>query len=90
MNGTGFGNTVFAMSKAEILEELPKLQPDERSELLDRLHELAENDLLAGVGISGEEKAFLDREWQDFENHREAGRSWREVAVRLRAGDHGA
>jgi hypothetical protein len=72
------------MSKAQILEELPKLRPEERNELLDRLHELAEKDLLTGVAISPEEKAFLDREWQEFEKQPENGSSWREVAARIR------
>jgi hypothetical protein len=73
------------MSKAEILQELSKLQPAERGELLERLQELAESDLLAGIGISAEETAFLQREWREFESTREAGCSWSDVAARLRS-----
>ena len=72
------------MNKAQILEELPKLRPEERDEVLDRLHELAEKDLLAGVGISPEEKIFLDREWAEFEKQPEEGTPWREVAAPIR------
>lgn len=72
------------MSKAEILEELPKLRPEERGEVLDRLHQLTEKDLLEGVEISPAEKAILDREWQDFEQNSDVGNSWMDVATRLR------
>jgi hypothetical protein len=59
------------MSKAEILTEFPKLHPAERGELL------------AGLGISDEEAAFLEREWRDYEKNPEAGCSWSDVAARL-------
>ncbi|PYJ00617.1 MAG: hypothetical protein DME25_20265 [Verrucomicrobia bacterium] len=50
------------MSKAEILQELPKLKPDERQEVLERLWDLEDQDLVNGLGPSPEEKAILDRE----------------------------
>ena len=54
-----------AMSKSEILQELPKLKPDERQEVLERLWDLEDQDLVNGLGPSPEEKAILDRELAD-------------------------
>ena len=72
------------MSKAEILVELPRLQPDERREILDRLWELEERDLIRGRGPTGEEKALLDRELLDLQQNPNAGSSWQETEARLR------
>lgn len=48
------------MSKTEILEELAKLQPEERTQVFERLCELQETDLLQGVGPTTDEKKLLD------------------------------
>ena len=71
------------MSKAEILQELPKLGPDERRDIFERLCELEEQDLLNGVEPSVEEKALLDREWEEYQKTPNAGSSWEEVEARL-------
>ncbi len=74
------------MSKAEILQELPKLKPDERQEVLERLWQMNEDDLLGrGATPSAEEKALLDRELSDYESNPNAGASWSDVEARLRA-----
>ena len=75
---------VFTMSKAEILKELPALQPADRREIFDRLCDLQERDLLAGQSPTPEEKALLDRELEDYRKNPEAGSSWEEVEARLR------
>ena len=71
------------MSKAEIIGELPKLKPNERREIFDRICELEERDLLNGVGPTPEERALLDRELEDYRRNPEAGSTWEEVEVRL-------
>jgi putative addiction module component (TIGR02574 family) len=71
------------VSTAEILQELPKLRPDERRDIFERLCELEERDLLNGVGPTAEEKALLDREWADYQKTPDAGSSWEEVEARL-------
>ena len=71
------------MSKAEILRELPKLGPDERRDILERLCELEERDVLNGMGPTAEEKALLDRESEDYQKTPNAGSSWEEVEARL-------
>ena len=75
---------VFTMSKAEILKELPALQPADRREIFDRLCDLQERDLLAGQPPTPEEKALLDRELEDYRKNPDAGSSWEEVEARLR------
>jgi len=72
-----------AMSKAEILKELPKLKPDERQEVLDRLWDLEDQDLVNGLGPSPEEKAILDRELADYQQTSDAGAPWQDVKKRL-------
>jgi putative addiction module component (TIGR02574 family) len=71
-----------AMSKMEILEELPKLQARERREIFERICEIEENDLLNEP--TAEEKALLDRELEDYRKNPEAGSTWAEVEARLR------
>ena len=71
------------MSKSEILAELPKLNPQERTEILDRLWHLEEQEALR-VGPSPKEKALLDRELNDFKSTGDAGAPWKEVESRPR------
>jgi putative addiction module component (TIGR02574 family) len=72
------------MSKADIIQELPRLQAQERREILERICELEERDLLAGGGPTVEEKALLDRELEDYRQHPNVGSAWEEVEARLR------
>jgi putative addiction module component (TIGR02574 family) len=73
------------MSKAEILKQLPKLNPVELQEIRDRIWQLEEDELLSGrVQPSDAEKALLDREFEDFARDPTAGSSWEEVKSRLK------
>ncbi len=72
------------MSKAEILAELPKLKLAERREILDRIYEMEEYDLLHGSEPTVEEKALLDHEIEEYRRNPSAGSSWKEVYARLR------
>jgi putative addiction module component (TIGR02574 family) len=71
------------MSKAEILQELPRLGPGERREIFERICELEERELLSGAGPTPEEKELLDREWEEYQKNPDAGSSWEEVEARL-------
>jgi len=71
------------MSKADILAELPKLTADDRSEILDQLWSLEEQEALRR-GPSPEEKTLLDAELADYAANPNAGGSWAEVQARLR------
>jgi putative addiction module component (TIGR02574 family) len=78
-------NTVGSVSKAEILEQLPKLTPIELQEIRDRIWQLEEEEMLTGPAKpSEEEKALLDREFEDFQRDPTAGASWEEVKSRLK------
>jgi len=73
------------MSKAEILEQLPKLNPVELQEIRDRIWQLEEEELLSGrAQPSDAEKALLDREFEDFVRDPASGSSWEEVRSRLK------
>ena len=72
------------MSKSEILQELPKLALEERREILERICELEESDLLSGGEPSAEERTLLDRELEDYRRTPVAGSPWHEVQARLR------
>jgi len=73
------------MSKAEILAELPKLKAEERTQVLERLCELQEDDLLRGVGPTEEEKKLLDEALAEFERDVDPGIPWREALRRIRS-----
>ena len=73
------------MSKADILAELPKLRTDERDQVLRRLCELQEEDMLRGPGPSAAEKRILDDALAEFERDGNPGTPWREVLQRLRS-----
>lgn len=71
------------MSKADILAELPKLTADDRSEILDQLWSMEEQEALRR-GPSPEEKTLLDAELADYAANPNDGSSWAEVQARLR------
>jgi putative addiction module component (TIGR02574 family) len=74
------------MSKAEILAELPKLTPAERQEIRLQLARLdGEAWLNAGEPLTDAGKALLDARLAAYEQDPDAGSSWEEVEVRLRA-----
>jgi hypothetical protein len=72
------------MSKAEILEELPRLSPSERSQLFARLAELHEADLVGSDEPTASERQALDEALTEFERDGDPGRPWREVLRELR------
>ncbi len=72
------------MSKADILNELPRLGLGERREIFERIGEMEEQDLLKGGEPTTEEKALLDRELEEFHQNPQAGSTWEEVEARLR------
>jgi putative addiction module component (TIGR02574 family) len=71
------------MSKAEILAEIAKLTPTERTELWEEMWTL-EGQLLGTELPTPEEKALLEQEWDDFQKNPEPGKSWEEIERRLR------
>ncbi len=76
------------MSKAEIIAELPKLQPDELAEVQAKLDELAGEVWLDGGELSDTEKAVLDTALADYQKNPDGGSSWEEVKARIQAKLH--
>jgi len=76
------------MSKAEIIEELPKLSPEDRAEIQARLDELAGDGWLDGGELTDADKTALDRALAEYKKNPEAGSSWQEVEARIGAKLH--
>jgi hypothetical protein len=72
------------MSKSDILEQLPNLGHGDRREILERIWEMEEADLLKGAQLDADEKSLLDREFQEYQANPKAGAEWKEVESRLR------
>jgi CRISPR/Cas system-associated protein Cas10 (large subunit of type III CRISPR-Cas system) len=72
------------MSKVEILEELPNLGHGDRREILERIWEMDEAELLRGGELDADEKSLLDRELEEYQRNPKAGAEWKEVEPRLR------
>jgi hypothetical protein len=72
------------MSKLDILERLPNLGQGDRREILERIWEMDEAELLRGAPLDEDEKALLDREFEEFQANPNAGAEWKEVESRLR------
>ena len=76
------------MGKAEILEELPKLNAEERRQIFEHLCELQEADLLrSGAAPSQEERRLLDEALAQFERDGDAGVPWRDAIRAIRTSD---
>ena len=71
------------MSKTDILNEVPRLNPEERLEILDRIYELDGGNWEAGAELSPSDKALLDARLQEIERNPDAGSPWEEVKARL-------
>ena len=75
-----------AMSKTEILEELPKLTKTEREEIRLRLAELDSADWLDDLEpLAVHEKALLEARLASYAKDPYVGSSWEEVERRIRA-----
>ena len=67
-----------------MLLELPRLPAPDRQEILDRLLDLEESDVLHVDDPTGEEKMALDVALDAFACNPGAGRPWREVLIEIR------
>jgi hypothetical protein len=72
------------MSKSEIIGELPNLGWADRREILERICEIEESELLKGVQPDADERALLDSELQDYQANPKVGSEWKDVESRLR------
>ena len=73
------------MSKSEILDELPKLTPEERQEVRLRLAELDNDDWLDDGALTAAEKALIEQRFRDLETDPQSSIPWKEAEIRLLA-----
>lgn len=76
------------MSKSEILDELPKLTDEERTEVQSRIEELAtygSDGWLMDGELTNAEKRLLEARLDDLEKHPEKSIPWAEAEARLKA-----
>lgn len=72
------------MSKIEILEELPKLTPEDRQEIRQKINEIDGTEWLDGEEpLTDDEKALLEARLAAYEGDPDAGSSWEEVEARI-------
>ena len=69
------------MSKLEILAELPKLSPLDRTDIWEQIWRLEENS-----ASTESERLLLDEAQAAYDTNPTAGSTWAEVEARLRAG----
>ena len=76
----------FAMSKAEILAEIPKLTKEERHEIRVKLAEMDSDGWLdEDDPLNDADKALLETRLDDMEKHPEKSIPWEEAEARLKA-----
>lgn len=74
------------MSKAEILDELPKLTPEERREVRLKLAELDGNEWLdEDDPLTESEKALIEQRVTDLERNPQTSIPWAEAEAQLKA-----
>ena len=76
------------MSKAQILEELPRLTPEERTEIQLRIEDLATfgaDGWRTDCDLTETEKQLLEARLDDAEKHPEKSIPWAEAEARLKA-----
>jgi len=86
-DNAALGGYVHAISKADILSELPKLTREDRDEIRQKLAELDRGDgwLDADDPLNDEEKALLEARLEDMEKHPEKSIPWEEAKKRIEA-----
>jgi len=72
------------MSKTEILEELPKVTPEERYEIRLKLAEIDDRWLDDDDPLTGEEKALIEARIELHERNPGTAIPWEEFKARLR------
>ena len=72
-----------AMSKTEILQELPELTPEERQEVRLRLAELDREDWLDEGVLTDAEKTLIGERFREMEANPQTSIPWEEARARL-------
>ena len=70
------------MSKAQIIDDLPRLSSDERREILEKIHEIDHQGWLAN-DLSPEEIALIDQRLAAHQQNPAVAIPWTEAEARL-------
>ena len=73
------------MSKAAIIEELPKLTPEDRAEIQARLDELAGQGWLDDGELTDEEKRVVDTRLDECERNPSSFVPWEQAKAQIKA-----
>jgi putative addiction module component (TIGR02574 family) len=74
------------MTKAEILQELPRLTAEDRLEIRQKLNEIDGDEWLDGDDpLTDDEKALLEVRLAAYEREPDAGSSWEEVEASIQS-----
>jgi len=73
------------MSKAEILEELPKLAPEELAEIQAKIEELTGNGWLDDSELTDAEKRLLDSRLDECERNPSSFVPWEQAKAQINA-----
>lgn len=77
---------ILFMSKADILQELPKLTVEDRLEIRQKLNEIDGDQWLdAEDPLTDEEKDLLEVRLEAYEREPDAGSSWEEVEAHIQS-----
>lgn len=79
------GDIVYFMSKAEILEELSRLDPRDLADVQAKLDELAGDAWLAESDLTDADRAVLDASLAQYQKTPDAGSPWEEVRARIQS-----
>ena len=81
-----FEDRFSAMIKADILEALSKLSPEERREIRAKLNQLDDEEWFDNGELSEQEKAIIEARLDEYDRNPEGGSSWEEARARVLAG----
>jgi putative addiction module component (TIGR02574 family) len=73
------------MSLAEILDELPRLTPEQRQQVVEKVFELQDGWLDGDDGLSGEEKRLIESRLAAHDQNPASAVPWEEAKARLKS-----
>lgn len=75
--------TMLSMSKAEILEQLPKLTREERLQIVAKVREIDGDDWLDEGELSDEQKALIEARLTEHERNPAQAITWEQFEAQL-------
>jgi len=86
--GLQMRDTIWRMSKAEIIAELPRLSAADLAEVQAKLDELAGEKWHDHADLTETDKSILNAALTEYQNNPDAGSSWDQVKGRVQSKLH--